>query len=115
MSPWGIGATLVILLICAKFWQIRHLVSSGVLSSGVGVVLGGKSNFGSIPFVIHSSLTLCCSSVSESPLPWCVFCARVVGEMHLMSSGLHGSITPAASIALMLSYRYRCCGGVKGF
>ena len=38
--------------------------------SGVGEVLGGKSNLGSIPLEIHWSLTLCCNSPSERPLPW---------------------------------------------
>ena len=50
-----------------------------------------------------------------SPLPWCVFCARVVGETHLTFSGEHGSMMPASSMVSMLLYRYCCCGGVSGF
>ena len=115
MSPCGIGVTFVILFIWAKFWQKHHLGSSVGLLSGVGFVLGGKSNLGFVLWEIHLSLTLCCSSSSSRPLPWCTFWAKVVGEMHLTSSGLHASITPASSMVSMLLYRYCCCGGINGF
>ena len=61
---------------------------------------------GGSPCVIHCAFTLCHNLSNESPgLVW-TFCARVIGEAHLTSSGLIDSIMSAAKSSSMASLRY---------
>ena len=110
ISPCGIGATCVTLLICEKFWHILHFGSSfpfsGSSAAVCGGTLGGNSMWGSSPLRAHSSLTRCWSSSNVSPAPLCVFCARVVGDTHFNCPGSQGSMMSASSMACNFSCRY---------
>ena len=55
--------------------------------------------------VMHCSLILCCSSFSDRPGLLCTFCVRVIGDAHLTSSGLIGSMMSAARSSSMVSLR----------
>ena len=86
-------------------------------ASVVGVIVGaiGASMLciGGIPLDMHSSLTLWRSSSRDNPGFMRTFCASVIGDTHLTSSGQIGSMMLAASSSSIALLRYSRCAWVS--
>ena len=114
MSPCGIGRTVVDLF--NSSYPIKNLHLGLNMGGGTLTALsshGGISCAGGRPTRIHSSFTLCCSSVIVSPAWEWAFCAKTTGEQHLTSLAGMGLIIPAASRLSNVLLRYACAGSEK--
>ena len=65
------------------------------------------------PCVMHCSFTLCFNSPDDRPGLVCTFCARVIGDAHLTSSGRMRSIMSAVRSSSTASLRYARCASVS--
>ena len=99
-----------------SWYPIQNLHLGSNVGGGALTALsshGGISCAGGRPTRIHSSFTLCCSSVIVSPAWEWAFCARTTGEQHLTLSAVMGLIMPAASRLSNVLLRYACAGSEK--
>ena len=81
----------------------------------MGGVQGSRLCLGNLFCMMHSSLTLCMSSLSVIPGESWSFCARVMGEQHFMSSGHMISTMSASKSSSTASSRYTRWLSDRGF
>lgn len=108
MSPCGMGAILVTLLISPKFWHIHHFRVSGsgsTIHSSPSACLGASNGLGRFA-ALHSSLMCRHSSSIVRPIPSWALCASVIGARHLTSLGEQGSTAPASISSLIFLCMY---------